>query len=196
MKLTVQNIGKHYHKKWLFKAIDFELNTGESIAIKGRNGSGKSTLMQIIYGLVNQNEGHVLIDNTSLFIPSDYFAISAPYLELPTEFSLAEVVRFHLQLGKLNTSVEEFADNAEFTQTQSNQVIKYFSSGMQQRLKTALCLCSTHPIKLLDEPLTNMDNHGEKWYHHLLSKIASKHIVIIAGNAENERLDGMKSIEI
>lgn len=196
MKLSVQNIGKHYHKKWLFKAIDFELNTGESIAIKGRNGSGKSTLMQIIYGLVNQNEGNILIDNSTLFNPSEYFAIAAPYLELPTEFSLAEVVRFHLQLGKLNTSVEEFAENAEFTQTQSNQVIKYFSSGMQQRLKTALCLCSTHPIKLLDEPLTNMDTHGEKWYHSLLNSIKSKHMIIIAGNAENERINGMNLINI
>ncbi len=196
MKLSVQNIGKHYHKKWLFKAINFELNTGESIAITGRNGSGKSTLMQIIYGLITQNEGNILIDNMVLYNPSEYFSFSAPYLELPTEFTLSEIVDFNKQLGKLNTSIEEFAQTAEFTQAQTKQVIKYFSSGMQQRLKTALCLCSTHPIKLLDEPLTNMDTHGEKWYHALLQNINKKTIVIIAGNNENERIEGMIEISI
>ncbi len=196
MNLSIQNIGKHYQNKWLFKDVSFTISTGESIAITGINGSGKSTLMQIIYGLVQQNKGEILIDNTTQFEPSNYFSLSAPYLELPIEFNISAIVNFHQKIGKLDISLNNFIEISEFTKQQSLQEIKLFSSGMQQRLKTAFCLLSTHPIKLLDEPLTNIDIYGEKWYHNLLNIIKENHIIIIAGNAENERMMDMKLINI
>jgi ATPase subunit of ABC transporter with duplicated ATPase domains len=81
----------------------------------------------------------------------------------------------------MNSSLDEFLSFSDFNKSQVNRAVKLFSSGMQQRLKTALCLSSNSPILLLDEPLTNMDAKGEDWYKNCLNDIKNK-IVIIAGN--------------
>ena len=186
MHLKVNQIGKHYHQQWLFRNINFELNTGESIAILGRNGSGKSTLLQIIYGLIQAAEGEVLLDNELIEQPHLYFNYTAPFMSLPLEFSIEEIHTHQMEVGKMSMSLSNFIDYAAFTKKQATQPIQYFSSGMLQRLKTALCLVGNAPIKLLDEPLSNMDKEGEIWYSNCISKLNADTIVIVASNDEAE----------
>ena len=181
MQVQINNIGKRYQNQWLFRNINLELKLGDSLSVTGHNGSGKSTFMQIVYGLVQASEGEVLINGSSAYKPHEIFALSAPYLELPMEFNIEEIHDLYLRTQKINTSLEEFLSFSDFNQSQANRAVKLFSSGMLQRLKTALCLSSNSPILLLDEPLTNMDAKGEDWYKNCLNDINNK-IVIIAGN--------------
>lgn len=181
MHIQINNIGKRYQNQWLFKNINLELKLGDSLSVTGHNGSGKSTFMQVVYGLVQASEGEVLVNGTSNYKPHEVFALSAPYLELPMEFSILEIHDLYLRTQKMNSSLDEFLSFSDFNKSQVNRAVKLFSSGMQQRLKTALCLSSNSPILLLDEPLTNMDAKGEDWYKNCLNDIKNK-IVIIAGN--------------
>ncbi len=181
MHIQINNIGKRYQNQWLFKNINLELKLGDSLSVTGHNGSGKSTFMQVVYGLVQASEGEVLVNETSNYKPHEVFALSAPYLELPMEFSILEIHDLYLRTQKMNSSLDEFLSFSDFNKSQVNRAVKLFSSGMQQRLKTALCLSSNSPILLLDEPLTNMDAKGEDWYKNCLNDIKNK-IVIIAGN--------------
>ncbi len=181
MQVQINNIGKRYHNQWLFRNIHAELKLGDSLSVTGHNGSGKSTFMQIVYGLVQASEGEVLINGSSTYKPHELFALSAPYLELPMEFSVIEIHELYVRTQKMNSSLDEFLNFSDFNKSQANRAVKLFSSGMQQRLKTALCLSSNSPILLLDEPLTNMDAKGEDWYKNCLNDINNK-IVIIAGN--------------
>ncbi len=186
MHLKVNQIGKHYHQHWLFRNISFDLNTGESIAILGRNGSGKSTLLQIIFGLIQAAEGEVLLDNTLIEQPHLYFNYTAPLMSLPLEFSIEEIHIHQMKVGKMSMPLSNFIDYAAFSKQQASQPIQYFSSGMLQRLKTAFCLAGNAPIKLLDEPLSNMDKEGEIWYSNCISKLNADTIVIVASNDEAE----------
>ena len=181
MHIQINNIGKRYQNQWLFRNINLELKLGDSLSVTGQNGSGKSTFMQVVYGLVQASEGEVLINGTSNYKPHEVFALSAPYLELPMEFSILEIHDLYLRTQKMNAGLDEFLSFSDFNKSQVNRAVKLFSSGMQQRLKTALCLSSNSPILLLDEPLTNMDAKGEDWYKNCLNDIKDK-IVIIAGN--------------
>jgi ABC-type multidrug transport system ATPase subunit len=181
LHIQINNIGKRYQNQWLFRNINLELKLGDSLSVTGQNGSGKSTFMQVVYGLVQASEGEVLINGTSNYKPHEVFALSAPYLELPMEFSILEIHDLYLRTQKMNSSLDEFLSFSDFNKSQVNRAVKLFSSGMQQRLKTALCLSSNSPILLLDEPLTNMDAKGEDWYKNCLNDIKDK-IVIIAGN--------------
>jgi ABC-type multidrug transport system ATPase subunit len=181
LHIQINNIGKRYQNQWLFRNINLELKLGDSLSVTGQNGSGKSTFMQVVYGLVQASEGEVLINGTSNYKPHEVFALSAPYLELPMEFSILEIHDLYLRTQKMNAGLDEFLSFSDFNKSQVNRAVKLFSSGMQQRLKTALCLSSNSPILLLDEPLTNMDAKGEDWYKNCLNDIQDK-IVIIAGN--------------
>ena len=181
MELTLDHIGKKYQGHWLFKEIHLSLQSGQSLSITGKNGSGKSTLMQVVYGLVQASEGKVLVDGSEHFKPHEVMALSSPYLELPMEFSVREIHQLYLNTGKITLAYANFIDNAMFSARDGDKPLKYFSSGMLQRLKTAFCMYSEASIILLDEPLTNMDAAGEKWYQNCLSDIRHK-ICLVAGN--------------
>lgn len=181
MELTLEHIGKKYQGHWLFKDINLSLQSGQSLSITGKNGSGKSTLMQVVYGLVQASEGKVMLDGSDQFMPHQVMALSSPYLELPMEFSVRELHQLYLNTNKIEQPYLTFIENAMFSAKDGDKPLKHFSSGMLQRLKTAFCLYSEAPIILLDEPLTNMDAAGEKWYKSCLADIRHK-ICLVAGN--------------
>lgn len=181
MQLQIKDIGKRYQNQWLFRHIDLVLSIGDSLSVTGHNGSGKSTFMQVVYGLIQASEGEVLINSSSTYQAHEIFALSAPYLELPMEFNLIEIHDLYTRAQKTNVSLDAFLAFSGFSKQQGQKAIKLFSSGMQQRLKTALCLSSNSPILLLDEPLSNMDSQGENWYKNCLNDLQDK-MIIIAGN--------------
>lgn len=186
MHLKVNQIGKHYNQQWLFRHISFDLKDGEKMAILGRNGSGKSTLLQIVYGLIQAAEGEVLLDNELIEQPHNIFNYTSPLMALPLEFTIKEIHAHQTQVGKMELPLDAFLDFAFFTNKQADQPVQYFSSGMLQRLKTALCLSGKGRIKLLDEPLSNMDKDGEKWYLNCMSNLNENNLLIIASNYEAE----------
>jgi ABC-type multidrug transport system ATPase subunit len=181
LELTLDNIGKKYQGHWLFKDINLSLSSGQSLSVTGKNGSGKSTLMQVVYGLVQASEGKVLIDGNADFEAHVSMAMSSPYMDLPMEFSIREIHQLYGGLKKIDKPLDLFCHDALFASKDADKPVKYFSSGMLQRLKTAFCLYSTAPIILLDEPLTNMDATGEKWYKNCLIEVKHK-ICLVAGN--------------
>jgi ABC-type multidrug transport system ATPase subunit len=195
LKLSIENIAKKYNNQWLFKDINFELNSGESLSILGKNGSGKSTLIQVIYGLIQPSKGLIRLDNEIQFEPSKYFAFTSPYLELPMEFTIKEIHKLYVSMNKSEVTLHHLMDFAYFEKNKADLPLKYFSSGMLQRLKTALCLLSDVEIYLLDEPLTNMDAIGEKWYSENLDTVRNK-ICIVASNQEAEYAWTTSSITI
>ncbi len=67
-----------------------------------------------------------------------------------------------------------------------NKLIKYFSSGMKQRLKLALAFCSDTPMLMLDEPTSNLDTQGVDWYLNLVQQFAANRLTIICSNQEHE----------
>ncbi len=186
MNLKAQNLSKHYNFQWVFKDIQFNLNTGDSLSVLGANGSGKSTLLQVIYGLVEPNSGKILIDDSEVFVENKVFSYTSPALLLPTEFTIGELHSYYLQLNKLSISLDDFLNRLELEKKQWKKPIKYFSSGQLQKLKTALCLFSVSPILLLDEPLTNMDKKGETWFDNIVKEIQLNKILIFAGNTDSE----------
>ncbi len=181
MRLEIDDIGKRFNGQWLFKHVSFSLEDGQSIAITGRNGSGKSTLMQVVYGLVQASEGRVMVDGAEGYEAQCHFAASSPAMELPWEFSITEIHHLYRDLQKTSMDLPAFLEFSDFAKAQADKPVKLFSSGMQQRLKTALCIASNAKVLLLDEPLANMDKHGETWYRNCISMIKPR-ICVIAGN--------------
>ena len=189
MKISLKNIGKKFNKDWLFKNLNYTFNINESYAITGLNGSGKSTLLQIISGFVMPTEGEILTDEIQLVDEHFYKknSIATPYLELIEEMTATEFLNFHLQFKKYinNISTKEILEQVQLANAAQKQ-IRYFSSGMKQRLKLAQAFFSDTSILLLDEPCTNLDKQGIALYHQLIKNYSSNRLIIICSNDEIE----------
>lgn len=188
MKITLQNLGKRYNREWIFRHIEYEFIFGKKYAITGSNGSGKSTLLQVIAGSLMHNEGSVEMHNGQL-LPNEqhyqYISIAAPYLELIEEMTTLEMLSFHSTFKQLILPAAEILQTVNL-QASANKQIRYYSSGMKQRLKLALAFLSNTPILLLDEPTTNLDEDGIALYHQLIKNYSTNKLVIVCSNDKQE----------
>ena len=64
--------------------------------------------------------------------------------------------------------------------------LRYFSSGMKQRLKLAQAFFSNTPVLLLDEPTTNLDADGIALYLNLVNNYTTGKLVIVSSNVKEE----------
>lgn len=64
--------------------------------------------------------------------------------------------------------------------------IRYYSSGMKQRLKLAQAFFSDTPVLLLDEPTSNLDTGGIGLYNELIIRQAKGKLIIVCSNDEHE----------
>jgi ABC-type multidrug transport system ATPase subunit len=188
--LQLQNLGKRFNRHWIFRRITYEFISGQAYAIIGANGSGKSTLLQIIAGAMQQSEGAILVGQQPQPITENYYqqiAIAAPYIELVEELTLTEFLEFHFKLKPLiaGQTIASVITYIGLTYA-ANKQIRYYSSGMKQRVKLAQALFSNAPILLLDEPTTNLDVQGIALYHQLIKNFAANRLLIICSNDEAE----------
>lgn len=182
-QINLIGAGKRFNKEWIFKNMHYEFEMGEQYALIGNNGSGKSTLLQIIAGYATLSKGVIdwgRYNTNNIFQALSY---AAPYLELVEEFTTIEQFDFHAKFKPLikNISVETIIKRIGLNQSTHKQ-IRYFSSGMKQRLKLALAIFSDTPILLLDEPCSNLDKEGYTLYQELIAEYAMQKLIIVGSN--------------
>ncbi len=191
VRLSLQNLGKRFDREWIFRGLSLDLVPSEPLAVTGPNGSGKSTLLQVLSGAVPASEGTLSyrladrpIEPEAIF---RHLTFAAPYLELVEEFTLVELLRFHVRFKPLRRGLtpDGFAELLELSHAR-HKVLRYFSSGMKQRVKLGLALYSEASLVLLDEPTANLDAQGAAWYQQHVRQLPPDVTLIIASNQPAE----------
>ena len=191
MKINLTKLGKRFNRDWIFRDLDFQFENAKHYAITGPNGSGKSTLLQVISGSSIFNEGSISYFENEEEIPVENIfqkiSFCAPYLDVIEEMTLTEFFSFHDKMKGWLPSMDSkqiiFLSSLE---NAAHKQIRYFSSGMKQRVKMAQAIFSNTPIVLLDEPLTNLDEEGVSLYHNLIEKHCKNRLLIISSNDKKE----------
>jgi ABC-type multidrug transport system ATPase subunit len=190
VKITLASTGKKFYREWIFRRLDLVINSGEKIALLGPNGSGKSTLLQVLSGAVMPNEGTVRYERSGAEVSADnlyhHVTIAAPYLELIEDFTLNELIHFHFSFKKISATVRNSVLHEIGLENKKDSIYRYFSSGMKQRVKLALAICSDADLLLLDEPCSNLDASGISWYTEMMAYHCEKKTVIVASNTVAE----------
>jgi len=199
MKILFQDCGKNYHRTWLFRHLNLELELrNEShqplrMALLGGNGSGKSTLTLMISGQTNPTEGTIeWVDTHGKIISSSdwykHIALASPALELPEEFTLQEWFEFHRSVKSFayGVTIDKLISICGFSNNTKSKALLTFSSGMKQRVKLCMALMGTESLVILDEPLTNLDLSGNQMYETLLNTYLGNRALIVASNRDDE----------
>lgn len=187
IRIVLDNAGKRFGGRFVLRGLDFTINPSDRLAILGSNGSGKSTLLQMIAGYIQPSAGKISFYNSDALLPAEnifsHVSIASPYLELIEDYTLPEMVQFHFGLKKIINGLnpEDVIERSGLA-AETNKPIRNFSSGMKQRLKLTLAFMSNTSLLLLDEPLTNLDEAGEKWYAKMLGDFSNGRTVIVCSN--------------
>lgn len=189
MNVILENISKRYIHDWIFKNISVEIKDKGKWAIIGPNGSGKSTLLQIISSFRLPSSGMITFSEDRIHIPADEMfdkvSFASPYLDLIEEFTLKELLDFHFSWRNKLMDKKEIIDLFHLHKA-VNKPIKYFSSGMKQRLKLALAFSTDSSLLMFDEPTAYLDKAGVAIYNDCLKNLLHNRILIIASNDPNE----------
>ncbi len=187
VEIVVEQVSKRFKRDWIFRNISHSFSQGSKTAVLGQNGSGKSTFLKMVCGYVGLTEGkiHWKANQVSLELEDwhNQFVYCAPYLEILEEFTLQESLDFHFQLTSMRNDIDLtlILDQSGLAKHQNKQV-SLFSSGMKQRLKLILALCSEVDVYLLDEPCSNLDDKGYQWYLELIQNLPDNKTLIVASN--------------
>lgn len=191
MTIYLSDAGKRFNRDWIFRHFNYSFEQGRSYAITGPNGSGKSTLLQVLSGGMMLSEGKMEYRISDKEQKNEevyrHVSICAPYLELIEEMTLKEFLDFHHGFKPFlpGTTTESIIAAIGLGKAVNKQ-IRYYSSGMKQRVKLAQCIFSNASIVLLDEPCTNLDMAGIALYHSLIADHCQNRLVLVSSNDEVE----------
>ena len=164
--LTITNFSKSYKKdKKAVDNLNLEIAKGDIFGFIGHNGAGKTTTIRAIVGVLDFEEGDILIDGIS--IKKDPVACKKRTAYIPDNPDLYE----HLTgIGYLNfigdifevnplereALIKEYADAFELTDNLGDSIASY-SHGMKQKLAIIAALIHKPKLLVLDEPFVGLD---------------------------------------
>jgi len=190
-KIVCTNAGKRFVFEWVIRDFNFSFHRNKCYGIRGANGSGKSTLLKLLSGHSTPSKGTISFfkNETEINISGVYESITfcAPYIELIEEMTVSELLKFHHGLRPFSNHANmlEVLKDLPFKGL-ADKRIGELSSGMKQRIKLMLAILTDTSVILLDEPGSNLDQSGKKWFEDLLRIHMQDKIVIIASNEEDD----------
>ncbi|TAE46769.1 MAG: ATP-binding cassette domain-containing protein [Bacteroidetes bacterium] len=190
LHLRLDHVGLKFYQRWLFRDISFDSSQGRKIGLTGSNGSGKSTLIRIIAGQLSPSQGKVLYHSGDKKIAVSelypWLSWSGPQVEIYPDLTLREHLRLHFRFKSCLLSDPEEIIPLLGLQAHADKKLRYYSSGMQQRVRTSLALFSESGLLLLDEPTSNMDTHNAARMIELIHAYTGKRLLLLASNLERE----------
>lgn len=189
MTISLNNIGKRYNFEWIFRKVNYDFTSENNYVILGSNGSGKSTLLQVIAGNLTHSEGKIEYQVSGIKYQEEniftQLSFCAPYLDLFEEFTLTESIEFQGKFKPFQSGldVKKIIELTELEKSKDKQ-LKYYSSGMKQRVRLALAVLADTPLLLLDEPTSNLDKKAIDWYQKLVTDHSKNRLIIVASNQQ------------
>ena len=157
MLIQCQDVWKRYGNKEALRGLNLQLEGGKIVGLLGPNGSGKTTLIKVLNGLLQPEQGLVLIDGET---PGLYTKSLISYLPDKPYFS---------GWMKVNDLFELFEDfYADFDRAKAEQMckvlqidsnlrMKTLSKGTKEKVQLILVMSRKAKLYLLDEPIAGVD---------------------------------------
>ena len=163
--IKIKNVSKSYGEKKAVNKVSFDVNGGEIFGFIGHNGAGKTTLIKMICGILDFEEGEILINGKS--IKKEPLACKKELAYVPDDPELYEnmkaidFINFVCDMYDVPTSVREanikrFAEMFNMEKELGN-TIQSFSHGMEQKVALIAALAHEPKVLVMDEPFVGLD---------------------------------------
>jgi heme exporter protein A len=184
--LQASRLTKRFGAVTAVRKVDFQIYEGDFVSIFGPNGAGKTTLLRLIADLTRPTEGDLV------WFPDhpDQLSQSVGFVShqslLYSELSGFENLLFFSRLYGVSQPRDRALELLEQMGLEhaGQRPVKFYSSGMKQRLTLARALAHDPEVLLLDEPYAGLDQHGGRLLTGLLEGLKGERrsILLITHN--------------
>lgn len=164
--IEIKNVTKVYGGKTkAVDAITLTIPTGEIIGFIGPNGAGKTTTIKMISGVLNPDEGQILINGKDIvkepMEAKKEFGIVPDNADIFLRLKGIEYLNFMGDIYEVDSTIrkqriEELAETFEMNGALNDKILSY-SHGMRQKIVIMGVLLSDPNVWILDEPMTGLD---------------------------------------
>lgn len=180
--IEIKHVTKTFGTKKAVDDLDLTIPTGEIIGFIGPNGAGKTTTIKMMTGVLNPDEGDILINGKS---------IQKEPLEAKRQFGLVpdspdmflrlkgiEYLNFMGDIYEVDTQVrqqriEALTETFEMKEALNDKILSY-SHGMRQKIIIMGVLINEPEVWILDEPMTGLDPQSSFRLKQMMKEHAAK----------------------
>lgn len=163
MSLKIESLSKSFGDRLILSDITFTLKQGEFVSIIGPSGSGKSTLFHLIGGLLQPDEGRVLLEDKEITGERGHISYMP---QQPSLFPWRTVLQNATLGSELTGAPNEELAKQLLQKANLGDMLKAYphqlSGGMKQRVAFIRALLSPQSIMCLDEPFSALDSFTKK----------------------------------
>lgn len=164
--IEIKNVSKTYNgEKKAIKNISFDIKDGEIFAFIGHNGAGKTTMIKSLVGILDFEEGDILINNKSIKKDPINCKLEMAYVpdnpDLYENMTAIDFINFICDMYKIDIEVrkeniKKYAAMFEIEDKLNND-ISSFSHGMKQKVALIAALAHNPNVLIMDEPFVGLD---------------------------------------
>lgn len=164
--ITIKNVTKSYDKKnKIIENLNLEIQDGEIFGFLGPNGAGKSTTIKMITGILDIDEGEILINNNSIKTnPIEAKKCFGYVPDSPDMFLRLKGIEYlnfmadmyDISLEERKKRIEKLTNLFEINDV-LNDKIQSYSHGMRQKIVIIGSLLHNPQNWIIDEPMTGLD---------------------------------------
>ena len=177
--LQINNLTKTYGEKKAVDDLTLHIQPGEIYGFIGHNGAGKTTTIKSCCGILQFEEGEILIDGIS--IKDDPIACKKKLAYIPDNPDLYEFMSgmqflnfiadiFEVSAVDRTSRIKKYADMLELTDDLGQSVASY-SHGMKQKLAIISALIHEPKLIIMDEPFVGLDPKASHQLKQLMREI-------------------------
>ena len=187
--LVIRSISKTYNKRKVVNKVSLDLQKGEAIGLLGPNGAGKTTCFYIIAGLINTDEGDIILDQSRINHLPMHIRAKNGIGYLPQESSIFRGLTVEQNILSV-LEIQKYTNNEKFQILEElmsefnigkirNSYGATLSGGERRRTEIARALATNPSYILLDEPLAGIDPIAIDDVKNLIHKLKSKNIGVL-----------------
>ena len=187
--LIIRSISKTYNKRKVVNKVSLDLQKGEAIGLLGPNGAGKTTCFYMIAGLINTDEGDIILDRSRINHLPMHIRAKNGIGYLPQESSIFRGLTVEQNILSV-LEIQKYTKNEKFQILEElmsefnigkirNSYGATLSGGERRRTEIARALATNPNYILLDEPLAGIDPIAIDDVKNLIHKLKSKNIGVL-----------------